>query len=237
MNGAGILGYVQSQIMLNSITGYSLLALLGSEGHSKWYASPEWWLAIIAVPTLVGIFFQAKATADAARATERLVEDGRLVSKRELRAYLTVIIGQATYQERRKPEDGGDLRFEACPVVVNKGQTPARKIKVKTRAAIFPVPLPRETHLPEGYDEDTGESILGPGQDAILFGIVDGFCQDAEVQSIKRNGGVRGLYVWGLITYEDVFGDSHYTRFCQQIYWDLKGNVRGLYIPTRNDAD
>jgi hypothetical protein len=160
-----------------------------------------------------------------------------VASMREQRAYLTVIIGQAVYQERRPDGKGGDLRFQCNPVVLNTGKTPAKRLKFKARAGIFALPLPKETHLPEGFDDDTGENILGPQQNATVIAILDGFCQDSEVKSIKEGGGNRGLYVWGLITYEDVFGEAHYTRFCQHIYWDLKNNVRGHYIPGRNDMD
>lgn len=156
---------------------------------------------------------------------------------REQRAYLTVIIGQAVYQERRPGRKGGNLRFQCKPVVVNTGRTPAKKLKFNARAGIFAMPLPGETHLPEGFDENTRESILGPQQNAIMNAVLDGFCQDSEVKAIKEATGNRGLYVWGLITYEDVFGKSHYTRFCQHIYWDLANNVLGHYIPNRNDMD
>jgi hypothetical protein len=57
-------------------------------------------------------------------------------------------------------------------------------------------------------------------------------------RATKLTSGTRGLYVWGLVTYEDVLGDSHYTRFCQQIYWtgDDGKIVRGLYVPGRNES-
>lgn len=70
-----------------------------------------------------------------------------------------------------------------------------------------------------------------------MFAVVDGFCADKDVEFIKRGTESRGLYVWGRVTYEDAFGETHFTRFCQHIYWDLKGNVQGHYIPGRNDAD
>jgi len=45
------------------------------------------------------------------------------------------------------------------------------------------------------------------------------------------------MYVWGFITYEDVFGESHTTKFCHRLTWLPAGNVYGYYIPGRNDAD
>jgi hypothetical protein len=40
------------------------------DGSPHWYTSPEWWLCILGVPTLVFIGLQAKATANATKATE-----------------------------------------------------------------------------------------------------------------------------------------------------------------------
>lgn len=79
--------------------------------------------------------------------------------------------------------------------------------------------------------------ILGVNQTAFMNAIVDGFCHDHEVANIKGGIGGQGLCVWGRITYKDVFGGSHYTRFCQQLYWDRNTNIlRGFYLPGRNDA-
>jgi len=195
-----------------------------------WYFKSEWmiiWVTlaytIVSTLALVAIAIQVWLMKDTA--------------KRQLRAYLTVTIGSAIYQERRSAEDGGDLKFESDPHLVNTGQTPARKIQFKARAEILPSPLPVGINLAEGMDEGVGYSMLGPRQNATMTAIVSGFCQDSEVEVIKRGTGAQALYVWGLITYEDVFGDAHHTRFCQRIFWDLKDNVRGHYVPGRNDAD
>lgn len=128
-------------------------------------------------------------------------------SKRELRAYLTVVVGGAIFQERRGADKGGDLMFECRPLIVNTGQTPARNITYKARAAVMPLPLPKEVHLPEAPDDDIGGSIIGPQQNANMFAVVDGFRPDNEVQGVKSGIGDKGLYVWGRVTYEDVFGD------------------------------
>jgi hypothetical protein len=205
-----------------------------------WYLNPEWWLFIAAILTLLGILYQASATAAAAKATRDSVELSRDSSKRELRAYIVVVIGEATYQERRnKEQHGPDLKFECRPLMINTGKTPATKLQFQARAAIMSIPLPPGTHLPEGYDEGTGTNALGPQQNANMFALVDGFAADDEVDSIKYGGpwenrGAKGLYCWGLITYQDIFGEKHTTQFCQQIYWDKSNVVRGIYVPGRN---
>ena len=134
-------------------------------------------------------------------------------SKRELRAYLAVVIGSALYQQKRSANKGGDLKFECRPILINNGRTPARKIIFKSRAAILPIPLPKETNLPDAPDEGSGGSILGAGHNANMFATVEGFCADKDVEEIKHGIGKMGLYTWGRVTYEDVFGESHFTLF------------------------
>jgi hypothetical protein len=179
----------------------------------------------------------AEHFAKLAEATQKQTTGLEDTAKRQLRAYLTVAIGQGIFQQRRSKEEGGDLRFGSDPILVNTGETPAKKIRFKARAAILPWPLPKETHLPEGHDDGIGDSIVGGKQNVNMFAVVDGFCPDDEVQSIKDGVGPKGLFVWGRITYEDVFGDTHYTQFCQHIYWLMNGAVMGHYVPGRNDAD
>jgi hypothetical protein len=214
------------------------------DGSTGWYYSPEWWLFIIAVPSLYVVARQAvlmkrhaehlntlsKSTADAARAMESSVEVSRDTAKRQLRAYLTVSIGAGVYQVKTE-----GLRFEGKPTVTNSGQTPAYKVRLQTKAAILPLPLPRETSLSEIGDEE-GETTLGVQQVAIMSCRVDNFSHDEEVESIKAGSKGRSLYVWGIIFYEDVFGDEHYTRFCHQIIWLQDGTIYGNYTPGRNQA-
>jgi hypothetical protein len=198
-----------------------------------WRMILAWPQGVTALAVLLTLFFiawQALLMRQSVTASDN-------VSKRELRAYVTVVIGQATFQERRDEDKGGDLKFDCRPLLVNTGRTPARKITYKARAAIMAVPLPKGTHLPEDPDEGIGGSILGPQQNANMFAVVDGFCADKDVDSIKYSKGDKGLYVWGRVTYEDVFGENHYTRFCHLIYWSSPSDVKGHYIPGRNDAD
>jgi len=202
----------------------------------RWYASPEWWLCILGFPTLIVVILQTVATRRSAKATEDTVKLARETSRHQLRAYLSVSIGSAIYQERRPAENGGDLKFECRPLLVNTGQTYAKNLRFKARSAILSVPLPSGMHLPEGFDDGIGEGFMAPQQQANMFATVEGFCQDSEIDNIKKMSGNMGLYTWGLVTYKDIFGETHFTRFCHHIYWS-GSEVRGLYVPGRNDAD
>jgi hypothetical protein len=115
-------------------------------------AWPEGVTTLAILLTLFFIAWQALLMRQAGSASEE-------ASKRELRAYLTVVIGQATYQERRSEEKGGDLMFDARPLLINTGQTPARKIIFKVRAAIMPMPM--KTFLAKATSLDSVSTSIG----------------------------------------------------------------------------
>jgi hypothetical protein len=84
--------------------------------------------AILAAFT-IGIFtvtyLLARYTRKLWSATTKLVEEADRSSKKELRAYVSVVVGSAVYQEREK-----NLRFEGKPLMVNTGRTPAYKSRI-----------------------------------------------------------------------------------------------------------
>jgi len=69
-----------------------------------------------------------------------------------------------------------------------------------------------------------------------LGATVKDFVPDAEVAVVKE-GSQKALCVWGLITYKDIFGVKHETKFAQWLTWFPDGTVFGYYIPSQNDAD
>ena len=152
---------------------------------------------------------------------------------KQMRAYVAVIIGNGVYQERR--EGMGDLKFQAKPEIKNTGHTPAKNLRIQIKAAILPVPLPNDFGFPLSPRTE-GAAMLGAQQTAMLSAVVDEFVPDEEVAAIKE-GAARALYVWGLITYDDIFGESHSTKFCQWLTWLPNRTVFGYYIPGYNDGD
>jgi hypothetical protein len=168
------------------------------------------------------IAISAKASADSIVAVKER-------TAKQMRAYLTVIIGTGVFQDRSK-----QLKFESKPFLVNSGHTPAHKVRYRAKARILPVPLPQDFDFPLSA-EDVGAAMLGPQQNAVLSAIVDDFCNDEEVGAIKV-GKEKALYIWGIVNYEDVFGESHYTRFCQMTTWMNDEKIWAYYIPQHNDA-
>ena len=152
------------------------------------------------------------------------------VSEMQLRAYLSVVIGDGIYQEREK-----ELRFEGRSILVNQGPTPARKVSHISRAGIFPVPLPEGFVFPDLPGQKADENMIGPNQNRILSAAIDGYVDDGVVDDIKKGKG-RGLYIWGAVTYEDAFEQKRETLFCHLITWLPNDKVWGYYIPNRNSA-
>jgi hypothetical protein len=154
----------------------------------------------------------------------------KILGELQLRAYVSVVIGDAIYQDRAE-----GLRFEGRPLLVNNGHTPADKVVHTSRSAILPVPLPSDFVFPDPPAATSDENMIGPHQTRILSGVVEDYCDDVEVGNIKRGTG-KALYTWGTVTYEDAFKVKHRTNFCQILTWLPNGRILGYYVPNRNDA-
>ncbi len=172
----------------------------------------------------------AAISSDAATASVTTVKER---TAQQMRAYLTVVVHGGVYQERDK-----GLKFEAKPMLINTGQTPAHKVNYWANAAILPTELPADFDFPEPENKRSFTVVLGPHQNFVLNAFVKDFIDDDQVEPVKR-GTDKSLYIWGRITYEDIFGEAKHTNFCQRIIW-LKGKdgeiVAGSYGERHNDA-
>ena len=174
--------------------------------------------------------------ARSANAMEDIVDTIRQGNQQVMRAYLTVTVGAGIYQERRG-QGQADLKFEARPNLINTGATPARKVRVKIKADILPVPIPKnhDFSLPEN-ELNTGDDNVGAHQTYIMCATVDDFVPDENVQNIKEGIG-KGLYVWGTVKYDDIFGSHHDLKFGQLITWQRDNSLFVNYISGQNDSD
>jgi len=110
-------------------------------------------------------------------------------------------------------------------------------MRIITAAEILPIPIPEDFQflLPDENEiKDAG--VVGAHQTYVIGGTVKEFVPDSEIAVIKE-GSRKALCVWGLITYEDIFGVNHQTKFGQWLLWYPNGTVFGYYIPVQNDAD
>lgn len=122
---------------------------------------------------------------------------------RQLRAYVGLIPLDGT------PENIG--RF----AIKNYGSTPARNIQVfgDTRVLQGPLPEPKLLELVDGANSKSPFSQVVFPQDQVPFE----FGPDSKIETIKVQWGgnaTMGLYTFGKISYDDVFGKEHKTSFC-----------------------
>jgi hypothetical protein len=150
----------------------------------------------------------------------------------QMRAYITVITGTTGfYQERAK-----NIYFEGKPVLLNTGHTPAYKVSYRIKAGVMCIPVPDDFAFPLPQ-KGIGAGVIGPQQTGIMGGVLDDFVPDIDVDDIRYQRKNRSLYVWGIISYEDIFGVAHSTKFCHSIVWSPNGSISGFYTPGYNDAD
>jgi len=152
--------------------------------------------------------------------------------QRQMRAYVSVTVGGATFQERAK-----NLKFAGSPKIINDGMTPAHNVRSVIKAAIVKLPVDPafDFNLPPG--DATSAPALGPRHVRDIQGIVEDYIADQDVPGVKDLTAMKGLLVWGRVDYDDAFGDAHYANFAQIIYWLAEDAPRGIYEPRHNDSD
>ena len=165
------------------------------------------------------------ATVLLAVVTWRLVTLGQEQSRttrRQLRAYLSVVVGTAVYQDDRN-------RFEAKPFILNNGQTPAYNVRYRIKAEILGDTVAQDYTFTEPPDVPKSQSSIGPHETRLMSGILSYRVPDGEIPDIKQGKG-KALWVWGVVHYDDAFGEPHFTQFCQRLYWLLDdSSIMGLY--------
>jgi len=159
----------------------------------------------------------------------KTAESMRLILIQQMRAYLTIVVGGCSYQER-----GRNIKFESRPKIENTGLTPAKNVSHRTRAAILPVPV-KDFNFPLDDVQFSGRSILGQHQDFTINGVVSDFIPDDEVDSVRFCKNDRALCVWGEVTYEDIFGGRWCKKFFHINVWQEGTQFMALYPDDHND--
>ena len=154
------------------------------------------------------------------------------ILSKQMRAYLAVDIGQAVYQDQ-------NLRFGSSPVLTNTGFTPAKNVSFRVMADVLPIKLPENFQFADFGEKQINDASLAPRQQFVIHGVVKNKFPDDEVQAIME-GNERRLFVWGTVTYDDVFGGSWETNFCHTytFFKDGDGRMRpnGFYHPKHNSS-
>lgn len=167
------------------------------------------------------------------------VKHQEMFGKMQMRAYVSVLLDERpVYQD-------ANCRFQARPTIRNTGHTPAKRLRWRIRGAIERVPLPLDFDFSLPGDRG-GENILMPQAVATLDFFLPGRLVDELVPDVMRGFGW-GFYVWGIVSYEDAFGDPHETKFAHIYNYVPTNEVRedgafvvrydGSYLAVHNEAN
>ncbi len=168
----------------------------------KLIAWPEGVTALAVICTLLVVAWQSVETRAAAIATEESVKSGKYSAKKQLRAYVCVNSAFLKFPNPALPR--------ATVVVKNCGQTPAYEVKGWCGCVWDMYP---STKIMEPSDETFSSpvSVLGPDI-PVSWGTTPSGPLPQELLPVA--GSIKcTLYVTGEITYQDAFGDRHYTRY------------------------
>jgi hypothetical protein len=185
-----------------------------------WYQSPEWWLFIIAIPTLIVVGCQAFETRRAVEASRKNAEV--LISSE--RAWVLVDIGKL-------PDlpDANRVEFLFLyPLIENRGKTVARLSRIRGIVKLVPegenLPTAPEYPLGQGFDHEV-DLILPPHVPIRPKLIISGQ-EFLDVQAHKKI-----LYVHGSIEYRDIGGRERVSNYCYAyvIRRGFSPDVTGFY--------
>ena len=155
----------------------------------------------------------AAAAAVSARASTDSVATLKEVTAKQMRAYLSVVMNGGFFQERDK-----GFYFGINPMLVNSGNTPAHNIRYWAKVAVFDFPLPDNFDFPDSEDSVVTSFALGPHQNVVLNARLPDFVDDGEAREIK-SGKNKRIYIWGKVSYVDVFGQERFTQFSHNLNW------------------
>jgi hypothetical protein len=148
-----------------------------------------------------------------------------------VRAYISTQLGGLVPQNKDT-----NYHYEVRLTLQNVGNTPAYKVASNLYADILSNPLPADFELPTFNPAMTGLSTVGPHQTMFVTAIAPRIYSDDEVNEIQH-GNKKLLYVFGTITYEDVFGASRYLKLCQMILWFTNGTQMTLNTGKYNESN
>lgn len=156
------------------------------------------------------------SVAEATKANAALVQG---VMQKQMRAYIAVNIGKATYQDANN-------RFASSPEITNTGLSPARNVSYRMAAAILDAHTLKEYVFPEPAQSFQNDATLSARQTFTINAVVGERYSDDEVVEIM-NGERKRLFVWGTVTYDDIF-DCHWeTKFCHNsVFYKIGDEVK-----------
>ena len=170
-----------------------------------------------------------QAVADATTTNASMMRD---IFSKQMRAYLTVEGGSAWAQT-------ATAHFQGIPVITNNGLTPARNVCFKVLAGILDGGSSGSPTLPDIGELIVSDMAIAPRQRFIAASPLVDRVSDEEDVALIMKGLTRRLFLWGRITYDNVFGGHWVTNFCISYhFWtsDEKRQVGTTFSPMHNDS-
>jgi hypothetical protein len=160
-------------------------------GFKEWISDPN---RVLAICTIFLVFVGCGA-----------LFISRDTEKRQLRAYVT---------PSNIKSDGTGSVLNIGFTVENFGQTPAKNCSIRGDAKVLPFPLPHRyifqiPNAPFKQKTRVDPKIVSPSFVEMKYVL-----SDAHGVEILANDSSNRIYMFGVITYEDIFNDPHITNFC-----------------------
>jgi hypothetical protein len=168
-----------------------------------------------------------EAVATATTSNAMMMRD---IFSKQMRAYLSVEGGSAWRQTTA-------ARFQGIPVITNHGLTPAKNVCWKVLVGILDISSGTPS-LPEIGELIVSDMSIAPRQQFIAASPLVDRVSDEEAELIAK-GDTRRLFVWGRVTYDDIFDGHWETNFCIGYhFWMLDEKIQfGItYTPRHNDS-
>ncbi|ASP98520.1 hypothetical protein CN138_09410 [Sinorhizobium meliloti] len=151
----------------------------------------------------------ALRSVEIATETAKLTED---TAKRQLRAYIVVpgAVLNCDAGGSLRPYVVAGSRAIGTIELVNTGQTPALNVRVKIQIGLRSVPAAAESFglLP---NPPASTTVLGAGRQSRSDAVLPSTILSATISNLAS--GSEAIFLFGEISYEDIFGESHVTKF------------------------
>ena len=159
------------------------------------------------------------------RQTKILDEQGKILANQlktaqlDLRAYVSPSDVEIIEQDAQNADNPSlkAIAFIFKVSIKNTGNSPARKLTAVALCGKMPYPIPQGVAFAVTEPENRSVITIGSGEVKRVSATAIRYNND-EIREIMQAGGTR-IYVWGMVKYEDVFGDPHWTKFCKFVQW------------------
>ncbi|WP_349434302.1 hypothetical protein [Pararhizobium sp. A13] len=195
---------------------------LVAQSDMAWWT---FWMTVVSAATLgitsIGIYYIRDTlveTRKAVKAADDAVIVTRDMAQMQMRAYMNTAHAWISFKENNEPV--------AHVSIKNFGQTPAMNVKSWIHIWIEKYPLKGSLPFPKEGEVDQSSSVISPGfhynyHHPRTRGI------DEEIMTEIRAGRA-AIYVYGGITYDDVFGGNRKTEFLKFCTGERGGDDENL---------